>query len=125
VFDDVRPLRLVPALVSLRDRYGDPFWILGVEIWTTVIVLRFAFIETEMTMHNSAAEWFRVDDDLGVTYGPRGGGMSGGEGAGSLEHRKRFSGQLAFAPGLTDGAKALTITFGNRIPSDPVEIDVT
>ena len=107
----------MPALVSLRDRYGDPFWILGVEISTTVIVLRFAFIETEMTMHNSP--------DLGVTYGQRDGGMSGGEGAGSLEHRKRFSGQLAFAPGLTDGAKALTITFGNRIPSDPVEIDVT
>jgi hypothetical protein len=122
--DDVRPVRLVPALVTLRDRYGDPFWILGIELWTTMLVVRYAGIETEMQMQNRPAEWFRLEDDLGGTYQPGGGSMSGGSVGSSLEHRRRFSGQLEFTPGLNAGAKTLTIALGDRIRSGPIDIAV-
>jgi hypothetical protein len=122
--DDARPLKLIPALVELRDRYRDPIWILGIELWTNMLVLRFAGIETEMTMRNDPAEWFHLRDDQGVTYRPSGGGTGGGPIGSALEHKVRYSGHLDLVPGLTDGASTLTISFSGRIDSDPIDIRV-
>lgn len=121
---DVRPLRIVPTLVDLRDRYGDPIWILGVELWTNMVVLRFAGIETEMTMHADISAWFQLRDDRGESYQPHGGGRSGSEIGSALEHKQFFSGHLDFWPGLTDGATTLTVSFSDRIRSDPIDIQV-
>ena len=121
---DVRPLRLVPALVELRDRYDDPIWILGVELWTNMVVLRFAGVETEMTMMHSYADWFFLRDDCGTSYHPVGGGSAGGDVGSPLEHKRRFSGHLDFAPGLTAGATTLTVSFSARIDSEPIDIRI-
>jgi hypothetical protein len=110
--------------VELRDRYGDPIWILGIELWTTMVVVRFAGIETEMTMGGDISQWFYLRDDRGESYQPGGGGK-GGSGIGSdLEHKQRFSGHVEFQPGLTDGATTLTVSFSARIPSEPIDIQV-
>jgi hypothetical protein len=121
---EIRPLRLVPTLVELRDRYGDPIWILGIELWTNMVVVRFAGIETEMTMRDDISAWFHLRDDRGESYHPRGGGKGGGESGSALEHKQRFSGHLDFWPGLTDGATTLTVSFSARIPSEPIDIQV-
>jgi hypothetical protein len=122
--DDARPLRLIPALVEVRDRYGDPIWILGVEVWTNMVVLRFAGIESEMSMHRMPSDWFHLRDDTGVSYRPSGGGVGGGPIGSALEHKERFSGHLDLTPGLTDGATTLTISFSQRINSEPIEIQI-
>jgi hypothetical protein len=122
--EDDRPLRLVPALVAVHDRYGDPFWLLGIELWTNLIVLRYAGIERELHMEHHPGKWFRLRDDTGTTYRPGGGSSSGGQVGDPLSHQRRFSGNVDFRPGLTYGATRLTVEFSERIAAGPIDIDV-
>jgi hypothetical protein len=92
-------------------------------MWSTMIDLGYAGIETEMQMNGRAVDSFRPRDGLGVTYQRGGGSSNGGTIGSSLEHRRRFSGQQEYTPGVSAGARALRIAFGDRIPCDPVEID--
>jgi hypothetical protein len=57
-------------------------------------------------------------------YSPAGGGQGGGKFGGPLEFKHRFSGHWDFSPGLTEGARVLTILFTSRIDSEPIDIAV-